>query len=115
MDVDLPHNPADFTPQQQSKMQRLLAYLIQVGNPNEPIDWDILYPQLQTMGLSEMTLMGVKSALKVPQCLEDLVEGLDSDLAAIALPKAVSIAMMDRHVNPSEDQALMTLLQAMKR
>jgi hypothetical protein len=39
---------------------------------------------------------------------------LDSDVAAVALPKAVSIAMLDREVNVSEDQALMSLLKAMK-
>lgn len=105
---------AKFTPQQQSKMNRLLAYLIQIGNPGEPIDWDALYPQLQSIGLDELTLMGIRSALKVPQSLEDLVEGLDSDVAAVALPKAVSIAMLDKRVNSSEDLALSTLLKAMR-
>lgn len=105
---------AKFTPQQQSKMNRLLAYLIQIGNPGEPMDWDALYPQLQSIGLDELTLMGIRSALKVPQSLEDLVEGLDSDVAAVALPKAVSIAMLDKRVNSSEDLALSTLLKAMR-
>lgn len=105
----------NFTPQQQSKMQRLLAYLLQIGNPDQAIDWETLHPQLQGMGLSETTLMGIKSALKIPQSLDDLVEGLDSDVAAVALPKAVSIAMMDRQVNSSEDMALHALLEAMKQ
>lgn len=105
----------DFTPQQQSKMQRLLAYLLQVGNPDQPVDWNSLYPQLQAMGLSETTLLGIRSALKVPQSLDDLVEGLDSDVAAVALPKAVSIAMMDRRVNSSEDMALTALMRVMKQ
>ncbi|MBF2025768.1 MAG: hypothetical protein IGS48_03250 [Oscillatoriales cyanobacterium C42_A2020_001] len=103
-----------FTPQQQNRIQRLLAYLIQVGNPTEAANWEHLHPQLQAMGFDETTLLGVRSALKVPQCLDDLVEGLDPDVAAIALPKAVSLAMMDRQVNSSEDQALTALLQAMK-
>lgn len=107
-------NPADFTPQQKSKMQRLLAYLIQVGNPDQPINWERLQPQLQTFGLPEETILGIRSALKVPQSLDDLLEGLDPDVAAVALPKAVSIAMLDREVNGSEDQALMSLLKAMK-
>lgn len=107
-------NPVEFTPQQKSKMQRLLAYLIQVGNPHQPIDWENLQPQLQAFGLHEETILGIRSALKVPQSLEDLLEGLDSDVAAVALPKAVSIAMLDRAVNPSEDQALISLLKAMK-
>lgn len=100
---------------QQRRVQRLLAYLIQVGNPGEPALWDKLYPQLAVMGFDEATLQGVRAALKVPQCLDDLLEGLEPDTAAIALPKAVSLAMMDRQVNPSEDQALTALLQAMKQ
>lgn len=107
-------NPVEFTSQQQSKMQRLLAYLIQVGNPDRPLEWERLYPQLQALGLNETTLLGIRSALKVPHALDDLLEGLDSDVAAVALPKAVSIAMLDRQVNPSEDQALLSLLKAMK-
>jgi hypothetical protein len=105
----------NFAPHQHSKIQRLLAYLIQIGNPGQSIDWNHLYPELKALGLDETTLAGIRAALKVPQCLEDLLEGLDSDITAIALPKAVSIAMMDKHVNPSEDHALMALLQAMRR
>lgn len=107
-------NPAEFTPQQQSKMQRLLAYLIQVGTPDGSVHWESLQPQLQLLGLSEAMMLGIRSALKVPQSLDDLLDGLDSDVAAVALPKAVSIAMLDRQVNASEDQALAALLKAMK-
>mgnify|MGYP002777100255 CR=1 FL=1 len=112
-----PGEPADiaqFTPQQQSRMQRLLAYLLQVGNPAEPVNWEQLQPNLQAMGFDESTLLGIRAALKVPQCLDDLMADLEADVAAVALPKAVKIAMMDRQVNPSEDQALTALLQAMK-
>jgi len=104
-----------MTPKQQSKLQRLLAYLIQVGEPEVGVNWDTIYPQLQTLGLDEQMLLGIRCALKVPQSLENLLEGLEPDIAAIALPKAVSIAMFDRQVNPHEDQALMSLLQVMKQ
>ncbi len=108
-------NAANFTPQQQSRMQRLLAYLIQVGgNADSPPKWEELQPQLRALGLDETTLLGIRSALKVPQSLDDLVDGLDSDVAAVALPKAVSIAMLDKRVTPSEDRALTTLLKAMR-
>jgi hypothetical protein len=103
-------NQPSITPQQQTKLQRLLAYLIQVGDPGTPANWDKLYPQLQTLGLD-----GIRSALKVPQSLDRLLEGLDPDVAAIALPKAVSIALLDRQVNSSEDHALNALLKAMKQ
>jgi hypothetical protein len=104
-----------MTPQQQSKLQRLLAYIIQVGDPDTPAHWDALYPQLQSLGFDESMLLGIRAALKVPQSLDHLVEGLDSDVAAIALPKAVSIALLDRKVNFSEDRALSALLEAMKQ
>jgi hypothetical protein len=110
----LPLTAASMTPQQQSRLQRLLAYVIQVGHPDRPIDWDKLYPQLLALGLEESILSGIRAALKVPQCLDQLMEGLDADVAAIALPKAVSISLLDRQVNSSEDHALTTLLQAMK-
>lgn len=100
---------------QQSKLQRLLAYVIQVGHPQGLPSWDILQPQLATLDFDEATLLGIKTALKVPQSLEHLLVGLDADIAAIALPKAVSIALLDRQVNPSEDKALSALLDAMKQ
>lgn len=104
-----------LTPQQQGKLQRLLAYLIQVAEPEVRVSWDVWSVHLQGLGLDEPMLLGVRSALKVPQSLDWLMEGLDPDLAAIALPLAVSIAMVDRQLNSSEDNALTALLQAMKQ
>ncbi len=105
---------AQFTPHQRNKLYRLLAYLIQVGS-SDPVQWEHLYPQLQTLDLDESTLAGIRAALKVPQSLEVLLEGLDPDVAAIALPKAVNIALLDRRVNSSEDHALTALLHAMRQ
>jgi hypothetical protein len=104
-----------LNPQQERKLQRLLAYIVQVGDPNKPVDWEYLYPQLQSLGFAEEMLLGIKAAAKIPQTLEQLIEGLDPDVAAIALSKAVGIALLDRQVNPMEDRALATLLEAMKR
>lgn len=105
--------PQSLTPQQERKLQRLLAYMIQVGNP-EGLDWDSFYPQLQSLGYAEETLAGIRAALKVPQSIEQLTEGLDADIAAVALSKAVGVALLDRQVNSGEDQALSILLEAMK-
>lgn len=101
-----------MTEQQERKLQRLLAYMIQAGEPNA--NWEVLAPQLQRLGFEEGMLLGIKSALKVPQSLEILMEGLDPDVAAIALSKAVGIALLDRQVNSCEDKALSALLEAMK-
>jgi hypothetical protein len=105
---------AEMTPSQQSKLHRLWAYVIQIGDPEQPAHWDSLYPQLRGLGFDEMTMLGIRSALKVPQSLDHLMDGIDADVAAIALPNAVSIALLDRKVNPSEDKALSALLEAMK-
>lgn len=104
-----------LTPKQEIKLQRLLAYVIQVGDPDTPVNWDELEPQLRFLGFDDATLIGIKSALKVPQSFEQLVEGLDADVAAIALSKAVAITLFDRHVNPLEDKALSMLLDAMRQ
>lgn len=103
-----------ITPKQESKLQRLLAYVIQVGDPDQPVHWEAIAPQLQALGMNESMLLGIKSALKVPQSLNQLMEGIDPDLAAIALPQAVSIALLDRQVNAHEDDALTALLKVMK-
>lgn len=110
----IPLTPAQMTSQQQSKLQRLLAYVIQVGNPDGLPAWETLHPQLQSLGFDESTILGIRSAIKVPQSFDYLMTDLDADVAAIALSKAVSIALLDREVNPSEDHALSALLKAMK-
>lgn len=107
-------NERQFSTHQQSKMQRLLAYVIQAGSPDNSCNWETLHPELQALGFEDSILQGIRAALKVPQALDDLLEGLDPDVAAITLPKAVSLAMLDHQVNSSEDQALLALLKAMK-
>lgn len=105
---------AEMTPKQQSELQRLLACLIQVGATDNSVNWDTLYPQLQALELEEELLLGIKSALKVPQSQERVLDRLDPDVAAFALPKAVRIALLDRHVTSQEDSTLTALLRAME-
>ncbi|MEA5499996.1 MAG: hypothetical protein WAN66_04105 [Limnoraphis robusta] len=104
-----------IAPKQQIKLQRLLAYMIQVEQPESQTDWDRVLPLLESLELNPELMTGIRSALKIPQSLDLLVEGLEPDVAAIALEKAVGIALLDRRVNPQEDRALSLLLEAMKR
>ena len=99
--------------EQKTKYQRILAYAIQMSDPDNSSDWEQVYPQLQLLGLEESMLLGIRSALKVPQSIDRLVKDLDADVAALALSQTVSIALFDRQVNPDEYQALNTLLKAM--
>lgn len=109
-------NPDQMSAQQKSKFYRLLAYVLQVGYPDQEMpDWDDLKPQIQILGFQEDDLAGIRAALKVPQDIDRLMENLDPDVAAIALSKAVNLALLDRQVNPTEDQALSLLLNAMKQ
>lgn len=109
-----PPSTTALNPQQERKLQRLLAYMVQVGDPGHPVDWEQLCPQLQALGFEDSMLTGIQAAAKVPQSLDLLTEGLDADVAAIALSKAVGIALLDRQVNSSEDKALSAFLVAMK-
>ncbi len=104
-----------ISPKQQVKLQRLLAYMIQVEQPDSQRNWEEVFGLLQNLDLDPELLAGIKSALKIPQSLDRLIEGLEPDVAALALEKAVGIALLDRRVNPNEDLALSGLLEAMKR
>lgn len=106
---------SNFTPQQTRQLQRLLAYVIRAGNPDHSVDWAAIEPQLRQLGFDDAMLTGIQSAAKVPQSLNLLAENLDADVAAVVLPIAVNIALLDRQVNSSEDQALSALLEAMKQ
>ena len=112
-EAELVLDPASIPAEQQTKYQRIIAYAIQMSNPDSDTDWEQIYPQLQLLGLEESMLLGVKSALKVPQSLDRLVKDLDADVAAVALSQTASIALLDRQVNHGEQQALQTLLEAM--
>ncbi|MEM1172750.1 MAG: hypothetical protein AAGJ08_27655 [Cyanobacteria bacterium P01_H01_bin.35] len=105
----------NMTTKQQGKLQRLIAYVIQVGEPDREVKWEEIYPNLQQLGLDEEILQGIRSAIRIPQSIDLLVEELEPDVAAIALPLAMNIALFDRQVNSSEDYALSSLLQVMKQ
>lgn len=98
---------------QQIQLARLLAYLIQIGDPDGEVNWHDLEVQLTSLNLDQSILVAVKSALKVPQS-EDLLNKLDPDVAASIFPIAVKIAWLDQEINPYENQALSALLGAMK-
>jgi hypothetical protein len=97
---------------EQLQMVRLLAYLIQVGQPEEKVSWEALSPQLSSLTPDESLLAGIRSALKIPQSIE-LIKRLNPYVAARAFPLAVKIAWLDRQVNFQESQALTALLRAM--
>ena len=107
------NHSASIPAEQKTKYQRILAYAIQMSNGDRPIDWTDIYPQLQGLGIDESIILGVKSALKVPQSIERLVTDLDADVAAIALTQTASIALLDHQINPDEYKVLQTLLDAM--
>ena len=108
-DFDSSFIPAD----QEIKYQRILAYAIQMSDPDRDLEWSQIHSQLQELGLNDSMVSGVKSALKVPQSIDRLVKDLDADVAAMALSQTASIALLDRQINSGEYQVLQTLLDSM--
>ncbi|TVQ05757.1 MAG: hypothetical protein EA368_18680 [Leptolyngbya sp. DLM2.Bin27] len=102
-------------PGQQSKVQRLLAAILQASGQDPLADWATLRPRLAAMGLSEAMLEGVHSALKVSMPMELLVEQLEPEVAAFVLSKAIHIALLDQQISTAEDTALKALLNAVDR
>ncbi|MGK7917445.1 MAG: hypothetical protein AB4038_18185 [Prochloraceae cyanobacterium] len=100
-------------PQQESKYQRILAYAIQISNQDGSVDWSDVYPKLKLMGIEESMLVGIKSALKVPQNIDRLVKSLDADVAAIALSQVANIALFAQQVTLEESRVLQTLIETM--
>ncbi|PSN11965.1 hypothetical protein C7293_22200 [filamentous cyanobacterium CCT1] len=102
-------------PAQQSKVQRLLASILQASGQDPLEEWASLRPHLVTMGMDEAMLGGIQSALKVPMPMEVLVEQLEPEVAAFVLSKAIHIALLDQQISQAEDTALKALLNAVDR
>lgn len=98
-----------MTPEQQRKVQRLLACVIQAGEEADGPGWPELKTKLASLALSESLLQGVRSALKIPGNLDPLLDGLDPKVAAFVLSKAIAISLMDQRITASEDSALKAL------
>ena len=103
-----------IVPSQQSKLQRLFAYLIQISQPDRRNNPNALSHRLHNLNLDEFMLLGIRSALKVPQSIDRVLKGLDPDAVALALPQAVEIALLDRKLNREAETALVAMLKATK-
>ncbi len=97
----------------QLQVARLLAYLIQISDPENHISWPEIESQLISLNLDGSILRGIQSAMKVSQSKE-LLDKLDPDVAASAFPIAVKIAWLDQEINSHENHALSALLSAMQ-
>lgn len=97
----------------QLQIARLLAYLIQIGDPDNHITWSEIESQLIPLNLENSMLREIQSAMKVPQS-KVLLEELEPDVAASVFPIAVKIVWLDQEINSHENQALSALLSAMK-
>ena len=97
----------------QLQIARLLAYLIQISDPDNHITWSEIESQLIPLNLETSMLREIQSAMKVPQS-KVLLEELEPDVAASVFPIAVKIVWLDQEINSHENQALSALLSAMK-
>ena len=101
-------------PSQRTKLQRLFAYLIQISQPEKKSNPHELSHLLRNLNLDEFMLLGIRSALKVPQSIDRLLKELDPDVVALALPQAIEIALSDRKLNREAETAIIAMLQATK-
>ncbi len=101
-------------PSQRTKLQRLFAYLIQISQPEKKSNPHELSHLLHNLNLDEFMLLGIRSALKVPQSIDRLLKELDPDVVALALPQAMEIALSDRKLNREAETAIVAMLQATK-
>lgn len=92
-----------------TELSRLLAYLIQIGNPAQDPVWSDIETQLSSLGFELKLMAAIRSALKIRQS-ETLLEKLNPDIAAMAFPLAVKIALLDQEVNLAESQVLAALM-----
>lgn len=106
---------AALTPAQQRKVQRLLACVLQASREDLTDSWPTIKPQLLALGLPEALLTELQAAVRVATPMELLVQNLEPEVAAFALSKAIAIALMDKHINQAEDDALKTLLTALQQ
>ncbi len=104
-----------MTPTQQNQVNRLLAHVIRVGNPQITQAWETIRPQLYALGLSEEMVLGIWAALKVPSDLEDLIDDLEPELSAFVLSKAIGLALMDQQITRDENDALKALYQVLEQ
>ena len=104
-----------MTPAQQNQVNRLLAHVIRVGNPQFSQDWQQIQPQLYALGLSEEMVLGIRAALKVPTDLDDLIDNLEPELSALVLSKAIGLALMDQQITRDENDALKALYRVLEQ
>ena len=98
-----------MSPDQQRKVQRLLACIIQAGEEDSKPDWPQLKAKLSSLNISEPLLQGIRSALKIQGNLKPLLADLDAKVAAFVMSKAIAISLMDQKITTGEDNALKAL------
>lgn len=104
-----------MTDVQKNKVHRLLACVLRASGADFSQTKQELSPQLKAMGISASMLSGIESAAKVEMPMNLLIEDLEPEVASYALSKAIHIALLDRHITEAEDDALSTLLGALKQ
>jgi hypothetical protein len=98
---------------QRRKVTRLLACVVQAGNPETSLGGEALHQRLLTMGLEPALALEIKAAVRVPGVVETHLEDLEPEAAAFVLSKAIGIALIDSQISPAEDQALKSIYGAL--
>jgi hypothetical protein len=100
-------------PTQRIKVAHLLALVIQAGEPEIAENWPQFKLRLNTFNLEPSLLTDIQTALKQPHHLDHLLDNLEPEIAAYVLSRAIGIALLDRQINPHEDNMLKAIYNAM--
>ena len=103
-----------ISPAQRSKLQRLFAYLIQNSELIKQHNPNALSNFLYQLNLDEFMILGIRCALKVPQPIERLLRELEPDVAALAVPQAMKIALSDKKLNQEAETTINAMLKLAK-
>jgi len=104
-----------MTDAQRSKVHRLLACVLRASNDNLLDDWEQMKPQLMDIGINNAMLQEMRAAVRIPTPMSLLVQKVEPEVASFALSKAIAIALLDKHINQAEDDALKALLDALQQ
>ncbi len=103
-----------ITQLQRKKIQRLFAYLIQISQPEKQNSQNALSNLLYGLNLDEFMILGIRSAIKVPQSIDRLLNEIEPTVMSLVLPEAMKIVLSENKLSLEAETAIIAMLQIAK-
>lgn len=100
-----------ITQLQRKKIQRLFAYLIQISQPEKQNNPNALSNLLYGLNLDEFMILGIRSAIKVPQSIDRLLNEIEPTVMSLVLPEAMKIVLSENKLSLEAETAIIAMLQ----